>query len=120
MKSETDKYVTQFIYRIFKKMILMNIFAKQRQTCRLRELMVMEGRVGERDRPGVWDGYVHTAKFKIENQQGPTVSHRELSSILCNYLFGKRKDVCVCIHIKLNHFAIYLKLTTLLINYSPM
>ena len=51
----------------------MNIFAKQRQTCRLGELMVMKGRVGERDRLGVWVGYVHTTKFKIDNQQGPTV-----------------------------------------------
>ena len=27
----------------------------------------------ERDGLGVWDGHVHTAMFKIDNQQGPTV-----------------------------------------------
>ena len=32
---------------------------------------------GGRDRLGVWDLYVHTAVFKIDNQQGPTVKIRE-------------------------------------------
>ena len=45
--------------------------------------------VGGRDRLGVWDGSVPTAIFKIDNQQGPTVQHRELCSILCNKLNGK-------------------------------
>ena len=35
---------------------------------------------------------------KIDNQQGPTAQHRELCSILCNYLSGKRIDTCICIH----------------------
>ena len=26
--------------------------------------------------------YVHTAIFKVDNQQGPTVEHRELCSVL--------------------------------------
>ena len=32
----------------------------------------------------------YTAVFKMENQQGPTVKHRELCSILCNNLNGER------------------------------
>ena len=32
---------------------------------------------------------MHTAIFKINNQQGPTVKHRELCSIFCNNLMGK-------------------------------
>ena len=32
---------------------------------------------------------VHTAVFKMDNQQGPTVMHREVSLILCNNLNGK-------------------------------
>ena len=28
------------------------------------------GRMGERDSQGVWDGHVHTATFKMNNQQG--------------------------------------------------
>ena len=27
----------------------------------------------EGDSKGVWDGHVHTAVFKMDNQQGPTV-----------------------------------------------
>ena len=38
------------------------------------ELMVPGGDGGRRDRLGVWDWHVHTAIFKIDNQQGPTYS----------------------------------------------
>ena len=31
----------------------------------------------------------------MDNQQGPTVQHRELYSIFCNDLNGKRIDTCV-------------------------
>ena len=30
-------------------------------------------RVGGQDSQGVWDGHVHSAIFKMYNQQGPTV-----------------------------------------------
>ena len=36
------------------------------------ELMVTREK-GWRRGMGVWDGHVHTAMFKIDNQQGPTV-----------------------------------------------
>ena len=47
----------------------------QGQEHRLRERTYgyQEEASGERDRLGVWDWHVHTAIFKIENQQGPTV-----------------------------------------------
>ena len=32
---------------------------------------------------GVWDGPVHTAIFKMDSQQGPTVQHRDLCSLSC-------------------------------------
>ena len=32
---------------------------------------------------------MHTAIFKIDNQEGPTVEHRELSSMLCGSLNGR-------------------------------
>ena len=35
-----------------------------------------------RDSWGVWDGHVHTALFKMDNQQGPTIEHMELCSML--------------------------------------
>ena len=50
---------------------------------------------------GAWDWLVYTAIFKKDNQQGPTVQHRELCSILCNNLNGKRIwkriDTCICL-----------------------
>ena len=34
----------------------------------------LQGEAGEgRDTQGVWDGHVHTAMFKMDSQQGPTV-----------------------------------------------
>ena len=36
-------------------------------------MVTREKALGGRDREGVWDGQVHTAIFKIDNQQGPTV-----------------------------------------------
>ena len=53
--------------------------------------------VGGRDRLGVWDWHVHSTKFKIDNQQGPTV--RELSSIFCNNLWEKnlKKNIYLCV-----------------------
>ena len=41
------------------------------------------------EREGVWDGHVHTM-FKMDNQQGPTVQHGELCSMLCCRLDGRR------------------------------
>ena len=38
--------------------------------------------LGGRDGLGVWDRHVHTAIHKIDNQQGPTVYHRERCSLL--------------------------------------
>ena len=35
--------------------------------------MVAGGRMVERDTWGIWDGNVHTAIFKTDNQQRPTV-----------------------------------------------
>ena len=56
----------------------------------------MEGR----DSLGVWDGYVHTAIFKMENQQGPTVERREPCSVLRGSLDGRgvwrRMGTCTC------------------------
>ena len=38
--------------------------------------MVTRGVVG-RDRLGVWNWHVHTAIFKVDNQQGPTVRKKK-------------------------------------------
>ena len=60
----------------------MNELTRQRLTDLENGLMVAEGvgKDGERNSQGVWDGHVHTAIFKMDNQQGPPVQHRELCS----------------------------------------
>ena len=46
------------------------------------------GKTRGRDNYGVWDEQVHIVIFKIDNQKGPTVRHRELCSILWGSLDG--------------------------------
>ena len=54
---------------------------------------------GGRDSEGAWDGHGYTVILKMNNQQGPTVQHRELCSVLCGSLDGRRvwgrMDTCV-------------------------
>ena len=52
-------------------MIQTNLFTKYKQTHRFREQIYgsREWGGGGRDRLGVWDWHVHTAVFKIDNQQ---------------------------------------------------
>ena len=49
---------------------------------------------------GVWDGYMHTAIFKMDKQQGPAVEYMEFCSMLCGSLDRRgvwgRKDTCIC------------------------
>ena len=37
------------------------------------------------DSEGVWDGHVHTAIFKMDNQQCPTVQHGTLLSVVWHH-----------------------------------
>ena len=66
-------------------------------------------------------GLVHTAVFKMDNQQGPAVEHRELCSIFCGTLDGKgvweRVDTYMCMAESL--CCLPETITALLINYSP-
>ena len=36
-----------------------------------------DGTIGRKHNQGVWGGHVHTAMFKMDKQQGPTVQHME-------------------------------------------
>ena len=55
-------------------MIQMNLQNRSRLIYLEKELMVASGvRTRGRDSLGVWDGLVHTAVFKLYNQQGPAV-----------------------------------------------
>ena len=53
------------------------------------ELRVAGGRKRGRDSQRACSWHVHTAIFKMDNQQGPTVQHRKLCSILHNNLNEK-------------------------------
>ena len=55
--------------------------------------------LGGKDIQEVWAGHEHTAIFKMNNQQGPTVQHMEPCSMLCGSLDGKcwgRMHMCIC------------------------
>ena len=84
--------------------------------------MVAWGRIGGRDSQGVWDGHVHTALFKMDNREGPTVWHRELCSMLHSSLDGRgvwgRMDTCVYMTESLYYSPE--TTTTLLIGYTPI
>ena len=71
---------------------------------------------------GVWDWHIYISIFKIVNQQGPAVEHRELCSVFCNNLNGKRIwkriDTCICITESL--CCTPETNITLLINYTPI
>ena len=70
------------------------------------------GRMQGRDSYGVWDGYVHTDIFKVDNQQGPTVEHIELCSVLCGSLVGRGVwGEWISVYVWLSPFAAHLKLS---------
>ena len=65
-----------------------------------KELTVAGGKNGERDSQEVWDRHVHTAIFKMDSQQGPTVQHMELAQCYLAAWMGRefgRIDTCICI-----------------------
>ena len=74
------------------KKIQMNLFTKQKQTYRYQKQTYgyQRGNVVWEDRLGAWDEHTHTTLYKINNQQGPAVEHRELYSTFCDNLYEKR------------------------------
>ena len=80
----------------------MKLLTKQEEVHSLREQTYgcQGGKKGKRDSQRVWDGYVHTAIFKMDNQQGLAVQYQEFCSMLYGSLDGRevqrRSDTCVC------------------------
>ena len=70
----------------------MNLLTKQKQSyrCRKHTYGYQRGNVRGRDKSGAWDEHTDTTIYKTDNQQGPTVQHRELYSIFCDNLYEKR------------------------------
>ena len=72
------------------KMILMNLFTKQKQSHSLRKQTdgLPKVKVKKRDGLGVWGGY--TILYGVDSPQGPAAEHREHCSGLCDRLHRKR------------------------------
>ena len=69
----------------------MNLFTKQKDSqTQKTTLWLPKGKDGGRDKLGVWDQQIQITIYEIDKQQGPTVQHRELYSISCNKLNGKK------------------------------
>ena len=75
-----------------------------------------------REGQGVWDGHVHTAVLKMDNQQGHTAQHMELCSMICSSLDGKgvwgRMETGI--HIAESSHCLLETITTLLTGYTPI
>ena len=55
---------------------------------------------------------IHTATFKKDNQEGPTVQHMELCSMLCGSLDGRGvSGVWIHVYVWLSPFVVHLKLS---------
>ena len=81
-------------------------------------LMVVRGRMGGWDSQGVRDQHVHFDIFKMDNQKGPTVWHRELCSRSCGSLDWGRMYTCICMTESL--CCPPETITTLLISYTQI
>ena len=68
------------------------LFPKQKETHRHKKHTYgyQRQKGGEEDNLGGWTLHTHATVCKIYNQQGPTIWQRELCSILCYNLSGKR------------------------------
>ena len=91
----------------------MNLFTKQKDSETQRTNYGYQwGRVGGWYSQGVWDQHAHTALFEMDNQQGPTVQHRELCLMLCTaWMGGMFRGEWIHVCIWLSPFAVHLKLS---------
>ena len=75
-QTEKDKYHMLSLICGLYNMIQMNLFPKQTQGQRT-DLKLLKGKGwGRGDNWGVWDEQVQTTVYKLDKQQGFTVSHR--------------------------------------------
>ena len=78
----------------------MNLFADQKKIHRLWKTYGYQRKHG-RDGLGVWEWHMYTVVNEMTGQWGPDIQHRELCTIYCDNLYGKRIwkriDLCICI-----------------------
>ena len=75
-ESEKDRYEITYMLNLKKWYKWAYLWKRNRFTILENEVMV----TGGSNRLGVWDWHVHTAIFKIDNQQGPTGEHSRNSA----------------------------------------
>ena len=62
-----------FIQGIQEKMIQMNLFTKQTHRLQKQTYGYQKGKVGGRERLGVWDLHMHTIVYGMDGQWRPAV-----------------------------------------------
>ena len=84
-----------------------------------RNLWFLRGKIGGGNSWGVWNRHIHTAAFKMDNQQGPTVKHMELCPFgsLDGRGVWRRMETCICMADSL--CCSPETITILLIGYTP-
>ena len=81
-KSDKDKYDIAYTLKSKKKkMIQMNLFTnRNRFTDFKNKFTVTKGGTGQDGgKLGVWDSHIHITVYKVDDRQGLTVLHKELS-----------------------------------------
>ena len=92
-KSEKkDKYMILLICGIFFKIIQMNLFIKYKQTDLENKLWLPVGKSGGQGYIGSLglNIFRYISVSKINNWQEPALQHRELCSLFCHNINGKR------------------------------
>ena len=85
----------------------MNLSTKEKHT-HSESRPVVAKEVGRRDELGIWDQYMQSIIYRID-EQGPTVWHRKLySNPVTNH--NEKEYEKDYVYIKLNHFAVQQKL----------
>ena len=79
-----------------------NLSTRQKQTHRHRkQIWLLKGKGGRGEINWESGVNIHTQLYIKQDQQRPTIQHRELYSVLCNNLYGKRirknTEVRICI-----------------------
>ena len=93
----------------------MNIFTKQKHTHRLREqeLMVIRwGKDGGKGQLGECNVHVHTALFKMDSHQAPTVwQGNSVQCYVVTWMGGEFGEGWIHVQVWLSPFAVHLKLS---------
>ena len=79
----------------FRKMVMTIPYARQQRDSQKKT----HGCQGGRDSYRLWEGHEHTAIFKMDNQQGPTVQHRKFQCCMVAWMRGDRMGENGSMHI---------------------